>query len=724
MRLSRRLAALGALSLPASAALAASLTASSGSPLAVESQSVKVAVDGSLATTQVEQVFRNDTGSPQEAIYDFPLPERATFSALSVYVDGKEIQGELVARARAEDVYSDVTGIDVRAREAAQTRAGELGQRRAESTSQVQPFRLHGLRNVLPPPPRPRDPGLLELAGRDLRLRVAPVPAHGTEKVVIRYVEPTTVEDGRGRWVYPLVDPQARTAVAGRLAFDATVSGRAPLARVRCPSHPDARTEDRGAGTACRVTLEQERAPLDRDLELQFDLEPEEGPRLDVAAARDGAGAGTALVSITPWLPSAGPLAGRDVVLVVDTGEGLSRLRGPVCAAVERLVQGLGPHDRFEVVAFDLGARAAFGSLEAPVPDRRAHALAVVQESDFARASDPRTALPVIARSVAATRSPRPLDVVLVTDGRGATSESLVRAVEERATSAGIRFFALELGPERQAAAPVARLARHTGGLAVACEPTLVGRGTKELEKALATPVLRAPRLRFEGVELSDVHPSAPPVVLRSGTPVLLAGRYAHPGRGRAILEGTLPDGRAASFPLDLELPEKGRHPEVARLWAQAAADDLELALARPAIGTRERADLEKELERVSLAGPILSRKTSLLVLESEALFLDYGIERRNRSLVETEKQAEAERAEDLDARVKARDAQLGQERTDVVAMAPSHPELWKGPHLGGGGGFGGGSFGGHGGGAGEPFFLGLAAAAVAGAWRRRRAHS
>jgi hypothetical protein len=186
-----------------------------------------------------------------------------------------------------------------------------------------------------------------------------------------------------------------------------------------------------------------------------------------------------------------------------------------------------------------------------------------------------------------------------------------------------------------------------------------------------------------------------------------LLGRYAKPGRGTAVLEADLPDGRRARWALPLELPARGKTRDVERLWAQASADEVLDALAVRSLERFRRAELEKELARVSLEGQILTPATSLLVLESEAMFRDHGIERRNRDRVEADRAAEAQRREDAERLVEARRLEAATQG-ELAMAAPRESSIW--PRRGGG--------------AGEPVFLLLALAALA--WRgggnRRRA--
>src|SRR5437016_96820 len=156
MRRTLGLAALAAL-VPGSAALAAGLMRSQEGDLAISAQTLRVSVEGTFATTEVVQTFENGSDHGVEAVYDFQLPPHATFSGLSIWVDGKEVQGEVVSRARAEEVYSEVTGVQVAKPEEKASAARELRGTRPEESV---PLRWQ--------PSFKRDPALLEArSGRE-----------------------------------------------------------------------------------------------------------------------------------------------------------------------------------------------------------------------------------------------------------------------------------------------------------------------------------------------------------------------------------------------------------------------------------------------------------------------------------------------------------------------------------------------------------------------------
>src|SRR5262249_31089716 len=123
-------------------------------PLAMASHEVKIDVEDQVAVTHVTQTFRNDTSRPLEATYVFPVPKGASVTRFTMWVDGKEVPGELVEADKARSIYTDIVR-------------------------------------------RTQDPGLLEYMGNNLlRVRVFPVPANGVQKLSVRYASVAQSDSG------------------------------------------------------------------------------------------------------------------------------------------------------------------------------------------------------------------------------------------------------------------------------------------------------------------------------------------------------------------------------------------------------------------------------------------------------------------------------------------------------------------------------------------------
>jgi hypothetical protein len=80
--------------------------------LTLTSHAVSVQIQDQVAVTRVDQVFRNDTGRDLEGTYLFPLPEDATVTSFSMFVDGQQITGEVLTREEARRLYEAIVRVN------------------------------------------------------------------------------------------------------------------------------------------------------------------------------------------------------------------------------------------------------------------------------------------------------------------------------------------------------------------------------------------------------------------------------------------------------------------------------------------------------------------------------------------------------------------------------------------------------------------------------------
>ena len=71
----------------------------------LSTHAVKVRIAGAVARTEIDEVFTNDTGDVLEGIYRFPLPPDAKIERLALEVDGRMVEGAFVDRDRAAAIW-------------------------------------------------------------------------------------------------------------------------------------------------------------------------------------------------------------------------------------------------------------------------------------------------------------------------------------------------------------------------------------------------------------------------------------------------------------------------------------------------------------------------------------------------------------------------------------------------------------------------------------------
>src|SRR5438045_8672066 len=77
-------------------------------PLAMLNHKVTIKVEDQVAVTRVEQTFRNHTARQLEATYIFPVPKGASVKKFTMWVDGKEVRGEMVEAEKAREIYNSI----------------------------------------------------------------------------------------------------------------------------------------------------------------------------------------------------------------------------------------------------------------------------------------------------------------------------------------------------------------------------------------------------------------------------------------------------------------------------------------------------------------------------------------------------------------------------------------------------------------------------------------
>ena len=250
-------------------------------PLTMLGHEVTVAIEDQAATTRVEQSFRNHTNRKLEATYVFPVPKGASVHQFSMWINGKEVKGELVDAGNARAIYSEAVS-------------------------------------------RSQDPGLLEYLGNDLfQLKVFPVPAGGQIKVALRFTTALTRESGVIEYQYPLRTDGKATSTLEKFSLDITVKSQHGVQNIYSPTHAIAvrRDSDRQA----KVVFEKQQALLDKDFQLLIALGQKDVGLTLLPHRPAGADKGYFMMLLSPRaeLPKE-HIQPRDLVLVLDVSGSMS----------------------------------------------------------------------------------------------------------------------------------------------------------------------------------------------------------------------------------------------------------------------------------------------------------------------------------------------------------------------------------------------------------------
>ncbi|MEJ2753155.1 MAG: VIT domain-containing protein, partial [Chloroflexota bacterium] len=76
--------------------------------LEIPYQRVDVTIEDQVATTHIEQLFRNPNDWMLEGTYFFPLPPDAAVSQLTMWVNGEPIEAKILKKEEAREIYDEI----------------------------------------------------------------------------------------------------------------------------------------------------------------------------------------------------------------------------------------------------------------------------------------------------------------------------------------------------------------------------------------------------------------------------------------------------------------------------------------------------------------------------------------------------------------------------------------------------------------------------------------
>lgn len=374
--------------------------------LGIAKQAVKAVIREGIAETEVDQTFANPGGQPIEGWYWFTVPQAATVSSFALETNGVLVEGEVIERREAAAQYGNAV------------RSGN-------------------------------EPALLEwVDGRTYRARIYPVPASGTRRIVLRYVEMLPRVEGKTRYVYPLRSDDP-------VRFDElslSVDVGQPNQEYDLASSLDARVEAGGRVVSMRRSGYVPRA----DFQLEMVEKKAKKPEPHASAWRYQAGADQADYVMVRYVPERDfakePPVNADVVLVVDTSAGGDEsARQLRVAAAEATLRALSDHDHFAVVALDVAPRVVYpkDGLAPATEGDIAKALEKLADHAIGGATDLGAMFePALAR----LHGKEQAALVYVGDGAATSgetgNEALVERLRRSLTGSRARFFAIGTGSD------------------------------------------------------------------------------------------------------------------------------------------------------------------------------------------------------------------------------------------------------------------------------------
>jgi hypothetical protein len=558
-------------------------------PLPIAKLGVDVVVEDRVARVALDQTFRNESDETLEGVYRFAIPPDAAIQRLAMYVDGKLEESAVVERMQARRIYE------------------ELVYRRV-------------------------DPALLEWAGNGrLSLRVYPIPARQDKRLMLAYTQslPALYDD----WTLTIPLPEVDQPV-GELDATVRVKGCASC-ELTSTSHKISVAKN---GDDAVVTY---RRSADK-LGDSFVLHVRDARHSQLVAAKSD-DTGRYLMVRAPVELDRTPRAyhPRTWVILDDVSASRSKLELRAQQDLtDAFLRELDENDKVAIVAFDVEARTKLAPTRVLDVDPRAVRKALDGEGGVG-ATDFEAALAAATKLLDGVAAD---DAMIVYLGDGVITSGARQLDALRTQLSGkAHFVGVGVGDGTDTQTLTA-LAQATGGYATTIDlADDVAWRAFDLVAALHTA-----RVTGIAVKLVDARGSLIPATNYLGSPQLadgeeleLVSKLAGDGTPAAVELDGVQNGAPWHHRIALDSKRHDTAGYLPRLWAQRHIAARLLAKHEPVAlppcsgvkcptepQAREERDeaIRKEVVALGKKYFLLSRHTSLLVLENDEMYQQYGV--------------------------------------------------------------------------------------------------
>ena len=540
--------------------------------LELTSVTVDVQIDERIARTRTDQIFTNHAEWEVEGIYEFTLPEGAIITDLVLWIDDKRVQGLILEKEEARQIYDDIVFQRI-------------------------------------------DPALLEqVTPNQFRLSIFPFPAKGSRRVEFEYMQLLESHSGRLDYSFPLA-PETdqplqmelfvlRAQVRSQHAFEVTTSGLPRLTEI---DRPDAHRAN--------IFFGDEKTKPREDFTLtirQIDDRPKPTVISFAPQANDDLGYYALWLPPLPELTQGDPLP-RSLTFVIDISSSMQQgklqaVKGALAAAIDALDAA----DLFNIVVFTHRADS-FAAAPIPAdPDNKKAATAFINQQDALGVSNFEAGLGrAMQQDFPANRVNH---VIFLTDGLPTLGELELEPLSELIGewSAGqARLFTIGVGQDVDQGFLTGLAEEHRGEAYFLSEEGDIEAALQDLFESFTFPILLLDELSFDQVEIHDVHPRGVET-LAAGRELFQVGRYRGGGTFTLSLIGHVGN-ESVSLNFPLEFTEADVSTDflgslIPRLWAYQKIQALEEQIAR----FGEQQELLDDILALGLEYQLVTRRTSL----------------------------------------------------------------------------------------------------------------
>ena len=559
-------------------------------PLPLQHTGVSADIRGYISTVDVRQQFANPYDSKIEAVYLFPLPEKAAVSEFLMIIGERRIRGILREKEEARRIY---------------TAARDEGYR-ASLLEQLRP-------NVF-------------------EQKVANIEPGASIDVEIRYFHTLAYRDGWYSFVFPTVvgprfnPPHSKDPIGAVSATDTTT--RSPAVRYLRPEQRSGHDISIEVSIDAGVTIESLRSTHtiassrdavtakvrladgatipNRDFILDFRVAGEtiKSGMLTHTDPRTGQGYFT-LMLIPPRSDESLPRQSMEMVFVLDSsgsmnGTPMRQAKDAVRAALDLLQPG----DTFQIIRFSDDA-SQFGPV--PVAATRANIATAKRYLDELNGSGGTMMIEGIRAALDFPHDPeRYRFVSFLTDGYIGNETEILGAIHQRLGASRIFSFGVGSSVNRYLLERMAGIGR---GAAAFLGPQDSGSDVmRQFFDRISHPALVDVDVDWNGMAVEDVYPQRLPDLF-VGRPLVITGRFSGAAAPVTV--------RSAHEPVATFAPADDRAGDsLAKIWARLRI--AELVDRRSRVGYDD-GEIAASIRRLALAYQLLSDYTSFVAVDASA---------------------------------------------------------------------------------------------------------
>ncbi len=556
--------------------------------LEVRSNQIDVEITGNTATTCMDQVFYNPTSDQLQGYFIFPLPQNATIDYFSMFINGKETQGEVLDAEKARKIYQDIVN-------------------------------------------RSADPALLEYYNNKLfRVKIFPIQPRSEQRVKLTYTYNMPIDNGTIEYQFPLKireDQKANPLENFSFKIDITASDK--IKNIYCPTH-EVEINRKGEKQAT-VGFEGSNVSTNQDLKVYYSIDNSK-VGISMLNHKQVDEEGYFMLNLSPGLDRFQEVINKDITFVLDASGSMSGEKmDQAKKALSFCINNLNEKDKFNIIRFSTEATSLFESRQLANEASIQRARTYLKELRAIGGTNIDEALELALKD--GKQADRPHFVVFLSDGKptiGETAEKALLSKIEKHNAENTRIFTFGIGTELNAHL-LDKLTEMTHGYRTYVLPEEdIEIKVSDFYTKVSSPILTDVKINFDrNISISEMYPKQVPDLFKGST-VTLMGRYSGNGQGKITLSGKV-NGKEESFSYNTEFERKNDDNEfIPPLWAARCVgyllDQIRLH--------GENKELVNEVVRVAKKHGIITPYTSYLIIEDEEQQVSMNNIRREDQLI------------------------------------------------------------------------------------------